>query len=431
MLLRLKIFTELHHIFRLFLKYSYFHITAQMGTDFILAFPTANKHNVLDVHIYIVSTKAKFTGTISTPIPGVSRNFSTTTGSVTLHLPKTAILPEGKSDEVIHIQTSSPVAVYGMLHRSYFIAEGFLVYPTTYLGTDYIAVAGDVNSFLTLLSTDDSTTVNVKVQTAVKYGGHSISGGSHVQITMDKYEAVQLTTISGDLSGSTIHSNKPIAVITGNPCTSRYSSFCNYLAEYLSPNTTCGQQFIVPPFNGSTRHLNIFATKDNTAFSMEGVVSTKNITVTTRYPSKLDLNLQDPYTITTDHPVCVYMVFVIGKSPMLTAIPSIDQYVNDAVVPAPEIATYNNYLSVITKSSSLSNLRLDNRALSPSHLSNIYLNGEKYSTFWVDLQGTAETHRLTGATATDVFGAIAYGYTKNRTDVGLTYGYPAAWNFHK
>ena len=401
-----------------------------MGTEFIIAFPKSGS-DTKRIHIYIVSTLTNFSGSITSHIPGVSKNFATSNGRVVIRLPVTVVLPEGNSNYILFIQTSEPVAVYGMLTREYFISEGFNVYPTRFLGHDYVAAtsgAGDNYNFIAILSTADNTEVNVTIKDFVSYNGRSYSSGSNIRIWMDRLEAVQLLS-PGNLSGSAIHSSKPVAVISGNQCTYYKSSFCNYLVEYLAPNTACGRRFIVPPFNGSSKWLRIFPTDDRANILITGTSSkTSNSSETISSYIEKRLEAKEPYAVISDNPVCVYMLLVVGKSPMLTAIPSLDQYVNDAVVPVPTINPYVNLLSIVTKSSSLAQLRVDNRTLSPSNFSTIRLDGVEYSTFWIHLDSAAAAHRLTGASNADVFGAIAYGYMDEGI-TGQTYGYPVARGF--
>ena len=218
-------------------------------------------------------------------------------------------------------------------------------------------------------------------------------------------------------------------MLSGNQCTKKDSPFCNYLVEYLAPNTACGRRFIVPPFNGSSKWLRIVPTDGRANVSIIGASSTianTSLTRTSNFEKKMKAG--QTYAIRSDHPVCVYMLLVIGKSPMLTAIPSLDQYVHDAVVPIPTIDQYENFLSIVTKSSSLAQLRVDNRTLSPSNLTTIHFDGIEYSTFEIHLDRDAATHRLTGASNADVFGAIAYGYMTDPY-IGQTYDYPVARKF--
>ena len=280
---------------------------------------------------------------------------------------------------------------------------------------------------MAILSINDNTEVDVKINTSILYNRHPYSNGSTIRISLDKLEAVQLTS-SKDFSGSTVHSNKPVAVLSGNPCEGGYSYFCNYLVEYLPPNRACGQYFIVPPFNGSSSSLRIFSTNDRAELSITGTSkTTTNISVTNTHHIERKLDVGEAYAIRSDHTVCVYVLLIKGTSPMLTAIPSFDQYVDHAVVPMPTIEPYENFLSIVTESSSLSELHIDNQILSPSNLKTINLDGTEYSAFWVHLDSNASIHRLSGAS--NDFVAISYGYNKDGSHLGETYGYPVGWNF--
>ena len=332
---------------------------------------------------------------------------------------------QGKSNRAILIQTSEPVAVYGMFKwNDGAMSEGFYVYPTKFLGQNYIAVTGEPTdlSFLTILSVADNTHVYVTPTNDVYCKGCYEHGGSSISISMDKLQAVQLVSLK-DLSGSTIHSSKPVAVLSGNQCT---PFNCNYLVEYLVPNTACGREFIVPPFNGTSMRLKIFATGDRTNISISSATTTNISEIINTFIEK-KFGAKEPYAIRSDKPVCVYMLLVMGTKPMLTAIPSLDQYVDDAVITVPMIASYANFLSIAIKTTSLSQLRFDNRTLSPSNLKTINFDGVQYSTFWIhlDRKRFAPQQRLKGSSKADVFCAIAHGHWDYQGE-DHTYGYPVA-----
>ena len=128
-----------------------------MSTEYILAFPDI--HELPDkVQLYIVSRESSFSGYVSSPYLGAFRNFTTTSGTVTINLPIGIELPIGRSkNKVLYIKASKPVAVFGLTHNKLKVGEGFAVYPIHVLGKYYTASTvppkGGYNAFIAVIGT--------------------------------------------------------------------------------------------------------------------------------------------------------------------------------------------------------------------------------------------------------------------------------------
>ena len=395
-----------------------------MGTEFILAFPD-NYGSSTRVHLYIVSTELTFSGNISSPYPGVSKSFSTNNGSVTLNLPDSLELPQGKSNKIVSVKTSRPVAVFGMDHSSS-SGEAFYVYPKQKLGLIYGVVSAlpyksKYPAYIVLIGTSNQTQVTITLNTTgrVSYNGRSYSNGERIIVTINEMESIQLES-NADLSGSRIQSTKPIAVISGNVCSNPFTVACNQFIEYLIPTGKCGKTYIVPPVKGTKKRIRVIPSHDATAVSINGGLL-KNFSP---QRSEVDLDPDEMYTITSDHSICVYL-FLMGShsNPAMTFLPPVERYVNDIVFPKPIIQVFSNYISVVAKSSTLPNLRLNNNTLSNNNLQRMSVGSTEYSTFWVALPNDTSRYHLHSTSPGDVFGAIVYGYKHDEA-----YGYPAAVN---
>ena len=404
-------------------------IVDHMGTEFILAFPL-NYGTSQYIHIYILSNELRFNGSIFSPHPGISRNFSSTTGFVVLNLPVSVELPEGRSNQGIYIKSSQPVTVIGLDHYQCCTGEGFYVYKKQSLGTHYtsVSLAPSQRAYLAIIGTVDQTQVQVTLNSTVviTYNGHSYTNGDTFILSVDNMEAVQIFS-KGDLSGSIVNSNKPVAVMTGNECFSGLGTDCNHQVEYLISSDNCGKEYIVPALKGTKKMLRIFAHFDGTTVVVRGQSLTINATVSTDHMKEIHVIPDESYSIIADQSVCVYIIAAVGAksgaNPMTAYLPSIDQYANDMVFPKPTIQVFSNYLSVAIKSQALSNLRINNNTLSNTKINKILLENTEYSTFWLELPNDTSTYHVWSISPYDRFGAIAYG---NKFDEA--YGYPAAIN---
>ena len=410
-----------------------FSLTDHMSTEYIVAFPDI--HELPDkVQLYIVSRESSFSGYVSSPYLGAFRNFTTTSGTVTVNLPIGIELPIGRSkNKVLYVKASKPVSVFGLTHNKLKVGEGFAVYPIHALGKYYTASTvppkGGYYAFIAVIGTANQTSVQITLNTtkSVTVNGRSYSDGDTVQVALDRMEAMQIE-YSGEFSGSTIMSNKPVAVMTGNTCSWVLTSHCTHMVEFLPPTTQCGSKYVIPPFQGAQKILRMFASVDYTNVNIQGKSFNINRTITTKALLQVPLNANKAYTIIADNRVCVYLIWLdwgsVNSAPMLTFVPSIDQYVNDAVFPKPTIQSYNHYVSGAIKSSSLPNLRIGNHTISNASVEKIMLEGTEYSTFWYLLPKNTSPYHMWSTSPYDTFGALSYGSKYDES-----YGYPAGVNF--
>ena len=393
-----------------------------MGTDFVLAYPD-NYGSSTDIHLYVVSTESNFSGHISSPHPGVSRNFSTTTGLVTLYLPTSLELPYGSSNRAVYVKSSRPVSVFGIDHKSS-SGDAFYVYPRDKLGQHYTAVSLNLSHsahgvYIALVGTTSHTRVTITLNTvgSVVYNGKSYKGGENIILLIHEMETVQLQSKT-DLSGTSINSSKPIAVMTGNECSNPFGLACNQFIEYLIPNGKCGKTLIVPPVKGTKKMIKVISPDNSTTLTIHG----GSLQRFSPQQKEVNLDPDETYTIASDKSTCVYLWSMGSQNnPMMTFLPSVEHYVNYIVFPKPTIQVFSNYMSIVIKSASLPNLRLNNNTLTNYNIQSVVLDSTEYSTFWMALPTNASTYHVYSTSPDDRFGAIVYGYKSDEA-----YGIPAA-----
>jgi hypothetical protein len=169
------------------------------------------------------------------------------------------------------IRANGPIAAYQFNPLTYQSPQGYasftndasLLLPQGVLTTRYTVStmpnwaarsgAGSVylGGFASIVATTgESTTVTIRptAQIAVGTGVMPIAPGATATFTMQQGDVLQLvSTGAGDLTGTTITSNLPVAVFVGHDCTNVPTArpACDHLEEQLFPNETWGRDYFV------------------------------------------------------------------------------------------------------------------------------------------------------------------------------------------
>ena len=122
--------------------------------------------------------------------------------------------------------------------------------------------------------------------------------------TLNQGDVYQLIdTGGGDLSGTTITSTQPVGVFAGNDCADvpPEASYCNTLAEEMTPTDAWGTQFLTEPL--ATRSGDTFrfmASEDNTTVDVDGTA-----VATLSANQEYETILTSASTITANNPIQV------------------------------------------------------------------------------------------------------------------------------
>jgi hypothetical protein len=164
-----------------------------------------------------------------------------------------------------HIHTSVPVSAYDI--EPYGAAESFLpsaelLLPTSAWGTNYVAAgpAKTGNDFTNaagwgqVVAGTDNTTVTVSPKVALP-GGAGVApapAGSTTTYTLNAGEFIQWQD-TGDMAGSVIQSDHPVAFTTGSTylCVSSATSAgggCDSGHQLVPPVSALGSEYVAPPY---------------------------------------------------------------------------------------------------------------------------------------------------------------------------------------
>lgn len=156
-----------------------------------------------------------------------------------------------KSRNTALIQATDDVTVTSLNSKLY-TADTSLLYPMREWGMEYFIFTPS-NSPPSMLKEfvfvngKEQNIVEVFLSAAVRFEGRLYGVGSKLVVVMEPYENVQIQS-QGDLTGTRVSSQSPIAVYSGHTCTWRFSK-CNHVFEQLLPVQSWGTHFLVAPLN--------------------------------------------------------------------------------------------------------------------------------------------------------------------------------------
>jgi IgGFc binding protein len=394
------------------------------GTDFWLTFEQ-NYDGSSSLYLFISASSAT-TGTVDDPGISFSAPFSVTPGTVTqVSVPANAQDGDygGVDPDAIHVTAGAPVSVYG-LNTEQYTTDGFLGLPTDILGNSYIiqGYSGGygLGSDFAVVGTQDNTTVTIDPTETVGTN----TAGTPYTVTLDQGQVYQLADGgAGDLSGTTIASNNPVAVFAGNGCADVPPSqvACNTVTEEMTPTQAWGTDFLTEPL--ATRSGDTFrfmASQNGTTVNVNGsAVATLNA------GQFYETILTTASEITANNPIQV-MQYSNGSSydgansdPFDITIPPYEQFLNSYTVTTEpsgaDPAITNNYINVVAPTSEVGTVMLDGSAIPASDFSPIGSSSFSGAQLSVDFGD----HNLSGPLP---FGVTVYG------DGGYDgYGYPGGF----
>lgn len=205
-------------------------------------------------------------------------------GTITVPLPRNADL--GNSNDRIgkkgvHVTSTAPITVHALSQVKY-TSDGYTALSTEVLGTEYVVLAyGNVHSGIpelngtqfAVVGTEDDT--RVTITPSVVTGDHD--SGFPYTITLKAGESYQLRNTNdapNDLTGTSIISDRPVAVFAGHQLAnvqSKNAFFADHLVEQLLPVQRWGTEFFARPLATRTDSvLRILASRDNTRVFLNG-----------------------------------------------------------------------------------------------------------------------------------------------------------------
>lgn len=419
------------------------------GTEFILGF-MQNENNIVispfAPTLFITGDVATMSGKVEIPGLGFMDTFDVTPGTITtVSLPSSATSTTRSpvlafdSDNIaplgVLVTADVEIVVYG-LNQIIFTTDAFLGLPTDILGIDHVILGfdqGDVGrgSQFAVVGVEDNTTVTItpSVNTGMRPAGVSYD------IMLNRLDVYQLQTdaIGGDLSGTTIMSDKPVAVFGGHQCANVPVGVlsCDHLVEQIPPTSTWGKKFLTVSLETRTAGdiFRVAARDDGTQVFLDGALEA---TINRGEFHELDLPSGSVHEITTSGPSLVMQYSkgrftdgVVQSDPFQMMIPPTDQFLDAYTLaapgrsltvppvpnPVPNPLPFTNFVNLVVKTGDIPACTLDGGPLTAafSPIGGSGFSGGRQPVLFGQ-------HVLSCPNA---FGANAYGFS-----FADSYGYP-------
>ncbi|MCK3686369.1 PKD domain-containing protein [Maribellus sp. YY47] len=372
------------------------------GTDFWFGF--MESRNYQETHYLEITVTAREATTFSIAVGEAANPYNQThtisaNSSVQVTIPwdlAEATGSEQIQSKGIHLFSEKPVNVYA-LNWCPNSADVAVIFPTESLGTEYFAMCYDAhvhennnggygngrNSQFLIVASVDSTRVMIIPS---KETDQKIAAGDTINIILRKGEVYQVqsknfdnntTTNQGDLTGSYISSDKPVAFYSGSlattvPATSGTSAW-DHLYEQVPPIHAWGREFFAVPLKSREQdRYRIMAAVDNTVVH---ITNRSPITLNRGEYKEIVLYHNEPSRIYSDHPILVAQYSqsqsvdkdFTGKNgdPFMIILSSTTQSKNDVTFVAydsDQIQKY--YVNIVTLTSEVDNIRFNGTPIS-------------------------------------------------------------------
>ncbi|XP_035672719.1 IgGFc-binding protein-like [Branchiostoma floridae] len=323
----------------------------------------------------------------------------------------------GVSNRGIEITADVDIVVYGVNKEDY-TTDGFLGLPEDVMSTEYIVASwGGTRSIpaeIGVVGLEDGTEVTVNPTAPVRFNNR-YNGASRLTFNLDRFDAAQIVSYWGDLTGSKVTSNKPVAVFSGHRCANvpAGTGWCDHIVEQMTAVTTWGKTFVTMPIAGRTGGdiIRIISSVDGTEVNVHG--QSPRTLNEGRY-FDIETSSSDYLSISASEPILVVQYNKgqaadgVQTDPFMMLIPPAEQYDSRytlGTVDSPT-NTYTTYIGVVIKTAERDGIRLDGSGITPTWTE---IPGSDYSAAAVQIaQGT---HNVRHTNPTSVFSVYLYGHT--------------------
>jgi len=370
-------------------------------------------------------------------------------GIVTFKLPSQNIKPGATTDDGVayRIRSDVPITAYQFNPldntNPVYSNDASLLFPIQVLSKDYTAITGSANlvsadafsasalntgGFVSVVATQDQTTVTI-------YPTKALYPGPYQNVILSRGQV--LTAIAsgkkgeGNLSGTRVAADKPVAVFGGSVATSEPTNTTKCCADHVEhqmlPLEAWGSTYTVAPAaapkgGDHASLLRISAAYDGTTLTYSPSAPTGAPTTLGAYQTAEVLTDQ-PFTVTSNDPDKAFSVtqfllsggyFPLDSSlgdPSMMVLPAQDQFEKEYVFLVPLGYTYN-YVTIVRPAGAA--VTLDNAAVTATFSALGTANSINYEYAHIKLK--AGHHRIV---SDDKLAITVVGYSTN-----VSYGYP-------
>ncbi len=351
---------------------------------------------------------------------------------------------ESIQEKGIHLVADDPVNLYA-LNWDRNSADVAVIYPLESLGNEYFTMCYEPNvhnnvnhgrnSEFLVVASEDSTVVEITPSVITDKGKPA---KIPFTVKLNKGEVYQVQSLNrsnltgqGDLTGSYIKSNKPVAVFSGNysttvPVESGMGGY-DHLFEQMSPLQAWGREYYaVPLYTRLADRYRLMASEDNTAIR---IGNNPQVFLDRGEYFEFTLPNSSPSRIIASNPVIVAQFSQSNNTdrnytggngdPFMIMLSPVSQAKNNVTFVAynsNQIRDY--YVNIVALSSEIYNIELDGALVGHTFKP---FTGTGYS--YAQLRISSGTHTLKNLNPDRGFLAYVYGYGGNES-----YGYGVGFN---
>ncbi len=395
---------------------------APRPVDFRVVFPANLDRTQAPVLSLLITGRPNVSGTVESPGLLLSEGFLTDgSGLAVVSVPSSGMLTqldavESKGIRVHADDTVCVVAVSDIGSPAVSLAT-CSVPPESFLGTDYRVLAGgntlDLSGgmYLAVVATADTTTVTITPATAVSSGRPAGTAYSIVLGASEAYQT-QASALAGDITGTRIQSDKPIAVYAGHMCATIPGStpYAGFLVAAVPPVGSAGSGFFAVPLAGRSGYwLRVLALEDGTALTYSSAVG--GAPAGLEAGQFADFRCTAALGITSTRPVIVAQMAegasvdsLTTADPFLGLLAPVSRFDSLFVIATPSSHVGSRFVNLVVATPAAAGLTVNGTAIGAGSFSTIGSTG--YSQASIAIAGGLNTIASAGSS----FGAFVYGW---------------------
>ena len=432
------------------------------GTDFWFGFMESRNYIISHEVRIIVTARETTTFTIAVGKMENSFNGNFTVfadSSIQVSIPWKMVESVGSEvtqDKGIHLLSQKPVNVYA-ISWDHYSSDVAVIYPVEALGNEYYAMCyypnidprnpesgSGRNSEFLIVAVEDQTLVEI---TPSKVTDKLMPKDSTFTIHLNKGEVFQVQSENGegtdksgqgDLTGSYVQANKPIAFYSGALGTTvPYGKCCwDHLYEQIPPIHSWGREYFTVPLKSREKDIyRILAAEDNTVIQITGQ-AIFNLNGGEFYEMQLSKN--DVRKINSDKPILVSQFSLSHDTdstetggngdPFMLILNSTEQWISNANIVNIESnldeadTTYfgikKHFVNLVALTNEVPGIVMDGQSVQNEFKP---LPGMQYS--YAQIETGPGNHRIENVNGENGFLAYVYGFGKWES-----YGYGAGFN---
>ena len=308
----------------------------------------------------------------------VTQNISAFTGVEILLPTEITVINSSYSQrhKGIHIQSTGDIEVTALSSKQN-SSDAFKIYPMLSPDTQsfveyiyYVVATGSSSgaespywSQILLIGSRDNTTIRISPSQSIKIpqslqdtGSNYVTidmGGLYSGILHEK-QSFLFGVIGGDLTGTKVISDKPLAVFSGHECADFGQGTCSFIAEQIPPIGYWGREFILAPYIAN--EYIVLASVSNTMLNRTCTDGFRNTTTLSHEGNWYQFSNSAFCSLTADVPVLVSAI-TTGDHPLMTLVTPVEQYASNVSFKPYSCATNNSIvLTVYTQLIDTSNI---------------------------------------------------------------------------